>query len=502
MRSRKCKRKGTRIVSSGRATKYQPTTKKDIIPNEDYLISKQMSEMELLQKDRIEAKDDGAAASTNDSSFELYKHMNSFPLEIGENESHRAAVFEPTSALSRSNKFLDQATSNDAKDKPTTTNSSSEKDDLVGKNQTIFKERIHGVFSDHNSRNNDSLSSSSICGSDHAGLVSSGSFCFDARSLMVEHVKAEESRTTKCIGDQGTDSDKKVLPDLGTSDVHDCSDGKNGTRMNQTETQDSISSDALTNNDLTTHLYSNDVFKAQLVSSNQGGYDVIKKASSSISHLVVLLSKEADSIQQENQNAALNLLDELDLPYEVVEGMDPSQHEDEYFKISGICANYPQIFVCEEGEHRYLGGYGWLKGSIADISGTSQVNALLAAASRKKEPNEQSESVCRRSKESVIVLISNGVADYKQKAHQNGALQLLTDLKIPYKIVDGMDIKQTDERNELFRISGIRGRYPQIFAQNEGDDKIRYLGGYDWLEGQILTDMTSISGLLPSNGFY
>ena len=105
----------------------------------------------------------------------------------------------------------------------------------------------------------------------------------------------------------------------------------------------------------------------------------------------------------------------------------------------------------------------------ANISVTSKGNALLPAVGQTKKT------------ESMIVLISNGVADYNQKAHQNGALQLLADLKIPHKIVDGMDPNQIEKRNELFHISGVRGNYPQIFAC-DGSEGVHYLGGYNWLE--------------------
>ena len=97
-------------------------------------------------------------------------------------------------------------------------------------------------------------------------------------------------------------------------------------------------------------------------------------------------------------------------------------------------------------------------------------------------------------KESILILISNGVADYQQKANQKAALQFLNDLKIPHKIVDGMDQSQVEKRNKLFGISGIRGNYPQLFIFKGGNDQPCFLGGYDWLECQDSTGMAKILG--------
>jgi hypothetical protein len=68
----------------------------------------------------------------------------------------------------------------------------------------------------------------------------------------------------------------------------------------------------------------------------------------------------------------LTLLDELGIPTDVVDGMRSLQKRNEFFDISGIRENprlsfrgqvYPQIFSSSESgeEHRYLGGYDWLR---------------------------------------------------------------------------------------------------------------------------------------------
>ena len=91
----------------------------------------------------------------------------------------------------------------------------------------------------------------------------------------------------------------------------------------------------------------------------------------------------------------------------------------------------------------------------------------------------------------LIVLISKGVHDYKQSANQSHALDLLSDLSVPYSIVDGMDASQREERDGLFALSGIRGNYPQIFTY-EANAGHTFLGGYDWLNSQTVEDLKAI----------
>jgi len=106
----------------------------------------------------------------------------------------------------------------------------------------------------------------------------------------------------------------------------------------------------------------------------------------------------------------------------------------------------------------------------------------------------------------LAVLLSYGVSDRYQKSNQKSTLDLLTDCDIPFDVVDGMDINQKSQRDELFQISGIRGNYPQIFLtttttyhspdatpslqppQKEHD----YLGGYDWLHDIGINDLRAI----------
>lgn len=78
-----------------------------------------------------------------------------------------------------------------------------------------------------------------------------------------------------------------------------------------------------------------------------------------------------------------------------------------------------------------------------------------------------------------LILISNGISDRKQMSQQNLSLNLLNARRVLYETVDGADPDplQIHRRNDLFKISGIRGKYPQWFIVDE-DENVTYIG--DW----------------------
>lgn len=69
----------------------------------------------------------------------------------------------------------------------------------------------------------------------------------------------------------------------------------------------------------------------------------------------------------------------------------------------------------------------------------------------------------------ILILISNGIGDRKQSSHQNLSLNLLNARRVLYETVDGADPIYRTRRNELFKISGIKGFYPQWFVVGEGE---------------------------------
>jgi hypothetical protein len=88
---------------------------------------------------------------------------------------------------------------------------------------------------------------------------------------------------------------------------------------------------------------------------------------------VLVTNGEYDADQSARQKSSLDLLNELCIPFETVDGMDPLQRQrrDSYFAISGIRGNYPQFFFHANEGDLYLGGYDWLRklheSEIADL---------------------------------------------------------------------------------------------------------------------------------------
>ena len=95
----------------------------------------------------------------------------------------------------------------------------------------------------------------------------------------------------------------------------------------------------------------------------------------------------------------------------------------------------------------------------------------------------------------LVALLSRGVLDRTQSAHQQHCLAILKARNTPYCVVDGMDPRQKARRDELFLVSGKRGHYPQFFLltydDNGNEAGAMFLGGYDRLKD--LNDTVDLS---------
>lgn len=77
--------------------------------------------------------------------------------------------------------------------------------------------------------------------------------------------------------------------------------------------------------------------------------------------LVCLISQGChDRTQETHQATALRLFNVKQIPYTIVDGMDPDQRQarNELFNISGLRGNYPQFFFqYQNGTIKYLGNF-------------------------------------------------------------------------------------------------------------------------------------------------
>merc|ERR1719195_2041760 len=64
-------------------------------------------------------------------------------------------------------------------------------------------------------------------------------------------------------------------------------------------------------------------------------------------------------------------------------------------------------------------------------------------------------------------------------AHQTSAQKKMQDIMVAHKIrleqLDGAQAENKDLRNKLFNCSNVRGKYPQLFIQNEKGE-LNYIG--------------------------
>lgn len=67
------------------------------------------------------------------------------------------------------------------------------------------------------------------------------------------------------------------------------------------------------------------------------------------------------------------------------------------------------------------------------------------------------------------MLITSTPPSQEQEGNQRTLLAWMAAHKIDHRVVDGADETQKELRNELFSISNIRGKYPQVFLSNKSD---------------------------------
>ncbi|CAK4082868.1 unnamed protein product [Aphanomyces euteiches] len=81
-----------------------------------------------------------------------------------------------------------------------------------------------------------------------------------------------------------------------------------------------------------------------------------------------------------------------------------------------------------------------------------------------------------------IVLVSTQSFSAENKNNTNSLNAILNAKKIKREEVDGSAEENTQRRNDLFAISGVRGTYPQVFFQSEGDDKPQFVGLFETIQ--------------------
>lgn len=101
----------------------------------------------------------------------------------------------------------------------------------------------------------------------------------------------------------------------------------------------------------------------------------------------------------------------------------------------------------------------------------------------------------------ILMMVTNMGMNRTQVQNQLRANMLLNALSIPFESIDGSNPANKDVRNELFKLSDMRGIYPQFFVVSEGGGGVpqtTFLGDWETIEG--INDSSSLPAeLLAAN---
>ena len=156
----------------------------------------------------------------------------------------------------------------------------------------------------------------------------------------------------------------------------------------------------------------------------------------------------------------------------------PLRRRNELFALSGS-QNYPQFFLAEKlGTTSFLGDFGILDG-LHDASSLPQsvldANPSLVTLERVMAGNKKFVFL------STTYLINPDIA-----RRQERAIEILASSGIEYETVDGSNPEMKTRRDELFKISGRRGVYPQFFVLDDdvynGQEDVSFIGEWDDIE--------------------
>jgi hypothetical protein len=258
------------------------------------------------------------------------------------------------------------------------------------------------------------------------------------------------------------------------------------------------------------------------VASEFQGNDAPAAASPGYPKIILLVSKSSGSLQQRtNQDRALSMLKgkvSADNDLDEVDGSDPANKDrrDALFAISGIRAQYPQFFLQKnENDVLFLGDFDWLDylnetGGLTKAALFGEREPARNASDGSVVKNEPSTTVSSEATEQkdeekpprpqLIVLISKSSGVLRQRTNQDQAMGMLKGKFQPddMEIVDGSDWANTELRNNLFEISGIRGDYPQFFYKNKEGTDLTFLGNFEWIENANETGQLSKAAVFDS----
>eukprot|EP00980_Cylindrotheca_fusiformis_P019294 scaffold6614_cov88-Cylindrotheca_fusiformis.AAC.5 len=229
-----------------------------------------------------------------------------------------------------------------------------------------------------------------------------------------------------------------------------------------------------------------------------------------VPHVLLLISKTTvgNREQQANQDLVVTMLASHGIEPVVLDGADPKNKErrNELFGISGIRAKYPQLFTVVNRETtKFIGDFD----TIQMYNETGQLNKDFLLPSDNDDDNKDDTAAEPSAKEEetptmekepfqpyLVLLISKLSTNPEQGRNQEMMKTMIETNGFTncIEVLDGSDLINKDRRNQLFGISGLRAKYPQLFAVTSADDEKnpKFIGDFDTVQelnecGQLTT---------------
>ena len=244
--------------------------------------------------------------------------------------------------------------------------------------------------------------------------------------------------------------------------------------------------------------------------------------------LLLISSQVLSADHKERQQDVVTTLKTKKIAYLEVDGSMPEKREqrNELFKLSKVWGLYPQIFLIDQNTRDITYWGGWDKFHEAQNAGnleaelgvasraappTPTLETPVAEAAPPKEAQESSskqaiavnsDDVLRKkfmSTECVIVLlISNHSLSNEQMARQDNCRSMLNEKQLKFEEIDGAARESRDARNELFKVSKLWGRYPQLFVSKPSGENV-FWGEWDSInesnnKGTLVQDLVRLVG--------
>jgi short subunit dehydrogenase-like uncharacterized protein len=203
-------------------------------------------------------------------------------------------------------------------------------------------------------------------------------------------------------------------------------------------------------------------------------------------HLLIVTSGDVSEASiLSRQDKVMSCLGTIGIKHKILQAANPEHHHEcqGLYALSGVRTLFPLFFhVDASGIPAFCGTMDAMEHSIEDGTFLERYGSMMQRHANLSVP-------------SLVVLISQQSLDRNVKSNQERALLILDSKQLPYTTIDGADPQHQALRNKFFQISGLRGKYPQFFFVNDGEE-MQYVG--DWDHFQSLHEMGDLSQLFKA----